>query len=102
MKNVERFNLYTAFLFGHFYDQFPIARAIDVATVVSAVRLPEQEVPDPQAAERSLVAQTLEWLVETGYLIQARPGREPVRIGAEGFRGAQCQDERARGQARGH
>jgi hypothetical protein len=73
MKNIERFNLYTAYLFGTLYEQFPIARAIDESEVVRALKLPPQEASegiDPASEENKLVTQTLEWLVDTGYLIK--------------------------------
>ncbi len=76
MKNVERFNLYTAFLFAHFYENFPIARAIDPTDIVNSLKLPPLVVAkgDPASEENKLVVHTLQWLVDTGYLIMRESG----------------------------
>lgn len=82
IKNVERFNLYTAYLFGFFYDQFPIARGVDEGQVIAALGLPLQETSkgiDPKSEEHKLVSHTLHWLVENGYLIKRVDGASVER-----------------------
>ncbi len=76
MRNIERFNLYTAYLFAHFYESFPIARAIDPTQIVNGLKLPPQVVSKGEAAseENKLVTHTLQWLVDTGYLIMREGG----------------------------
>lgn len=77
MKNIERFNLYTAYLLGKLYDEFPVARAIDTRQVIAALALPLQESDakrDAVAKENTFVSQTLQWLVDTEYLIMRETG----------------------------
>jgi hypothetical protein len=77
MKNIERFNLYTAYIFGRLYDEFPVARKIDVTEVVAALKLPTQPgVHADPTKENNFVAHTLAWLVDTGYLIMRKAGGE--------------------------
>jgi hypothetical protein len=73
MKNIERFNLYTAYLFGKLYEEFPVHREIVAAEVVAILKLPPPEKlaknHDAAGTEANFVAHTLMWLVDTGYLI---------------------------------
>lgn len=74
MKNIERFNLYAAYLFGKLYQEFPVHRPIDPVEVVRSVNLPPPEKlaegHDAMATEANLVVHTVMWLVETGYLVE--------------------------------
>ena len=38
MKNIERFNLYTAHIFGVLYNEFPVPRMLHGREVVTALR----------------------------------------------------------------
>ncbi|WP_072376507.1 hypothetical protein [Hyphomicrobium sp. NDB2Meth4] len=82
MKNIERFNLYAAYVLGKLYDQFPVARAIDTKDVIEALKLPPQK-PDPkqnaESMEHAFVTHTLQWLVDTGYLIMRESGTHVKR-----------------------
>jgi hypothetical protein len=73
MKNIERFNLYTAYIFGKLYEDFPVHREVQPAEVVAVLKLPPPEKlaknHDAAGTEANFVAHTLRWLVETGYLI---------------------------------
>jgi hypothetical protein len=73
MKNIERFNLYAAYIFGKLYEEFPVRRGIEPADVVAILKLPPQEKleknHDAVSTETNFVAHTLRWLVETHYLI---------------------------------
>jgi hypothetical protein len=74
MKNIERFNLCTAYLFGKLYEEFPVHCKVIPTDVVRALKLPPPEKlaknHDAEATEANLVAHTLLWLVETGYVIK--------------------------------
>ena len=77
MKNIERFNLYTAYLLGKLYDEFPVARTVETKAVIDALKLPAQEKDEkhtPEAQEHQFVSQTLMWLVDTEYLIKREAG----------------------------
>lgn len=69
MKNVERFNLYTAHIFGMLYEQFPVARRIDAAEVAKALNLAPRPA-DEKPSEANFVAETVQWLTATGYLYE--------------------------------
>ena len=69
MKNVERFNLYTAHIFGVLYDQFPIARKVDEVEIVKQLNL-EPRALDEKPNEATFVVSTVRWLTETGYLFE--------------------------------
>ena len=73
MKNIERFNAYTGYIFGVLYERFPVARGFDEVEIARDLTLPPQIVGKGQDAlseEGKLVLHTLTWLVETGYLIR--------------------------------
>lgn len=78
MKNIERFNLYTAYLFGKLYEEFPVHREIEATEVVDALALPPQEKlaknHDARSTEANFVAHTVMWLVDTGYVILRESG----------------------------
>lgn len=78
MKNIERFNLYTAYLFGKLYEEFPVHREIIAAEVVDALKLPPLEKlaknHDARSTDANFVAHTLLWLVDTGYIILREGG----------------------------
>lgn len=77
VKNIERFNLYAAYIFGMLYEQFPVKRGIDVAQIAIALSLPAQEpqkVHDSLSLEHTLVQHTIDWLVETGCLMRKTRG----------------------------
>ncbi len=84
MKNIERFNLYTAYLFGKLYEEFPVHQEVNPVELVAALDLPPPEKlaknHDAVSTEANLVAHTLMWLVDTGYVILRRRGAKGTRI----------------------
>lgn len=83
MNNIERFNLYTAYLFGKLYEEFPVHREIVADEVVDALKLPPPEKlaknHNARSTEANLVAHTLMWLVDTGYVILRESGANRKR-----------------------
>ena len=83
MKNIERFNLYTAYLFGKLYEEFPVHREVEPADVVATLKFPPPEKLAPKhdaaSTEANFVAHTLRWLVDTGYLILKESGNNKKR-----------------------
>jgi hypothetical protein len=84
MKNIERFNLYTAYLFATLYEEFPLHTEISPQDVVKAVNLPPPtklaKNHDAASTEANLIQHTVLWLVDTGYLIERKLGAEGKRI----------------------
>lgn len=84
MKNIERFNLYTAYLFATLYEKFPLHTEIDPVAVVKAVNLPPPtelaKNHDGLGTEANLVQHSVLWLVDTGYLIRRELGSDKKRI----------------------
>jgi hypothetical protein len=68
MKNIERFNVYTAHIFGVLYNEFPVPRMMHAREVVTAVRASLELSPDEEAKQNKFVNHTLRWLQETGYI----------------------------------
>lgn len=68
MKNIERFNLYTAHIFGVLYNEFPVPRMLHGREVVTAVRASLEMYTEEEAKQHKFVAYTLRWLQETGYI----------------------------------
>jgi hypothetical protein len=68
MKNIERFNLYTAHIFGVLYNEFPVPRMMHGHEVVTAVRASLDLSPGEEAMQHKFVSYTLRWLLETGYI----------------------------------
>jgi len=67
MKNIDRFNLYTAHIFAKLYEDFPIARVIDEPDIVRAVAL-QKEQGESETDQNNLVRHSINWLEKTGYL----------------------------------
>jgi hypothetical protein len=68
MKNIERFNLYTAHIFGMLFGDFPVPRNIHARDVVTAVGVEADLAPEEQGKEHKFVSYTLRWLEDTGYI----------------------------------
>jgi hypothetical protein len=83
MTNIERFNLYTAFIFGKLYEEFPVHQGLEATAIVTLLKLPAPEKlaknHDAMGTEANLVAHSLMWLVDTGYLILRERGPNKSR-----------------------
>ncbi|MGF1619475.1 MAG: hypothetical protein ACFCUR_02535 [Rhodomicrobiaceae bacterium] len=83
MKNIERFNLYTAYLFGKLYEEFPVHREIVPVDIVDTLKLPPPEKlaknHDARSTDANFVAHTVMWLVDTGYIILRSSGANRKR-----------------------
>lgn len=79
MKNIERFNLYTAHILATLYETFPVSKQLQAGEIVVAMKavVPFANEKD-QRDLNGFVGQTLLWLTETGYLLQ-RGGTSPFR-----------------------
>lgn len=76
MKNIERFNLLTAHIFGVLYASFPLARQLHEADVMKPVKALLGFGPEEETVPSKFFANTVMWLEETGYIYSRGSGQD--------------------------
>jgi hypothetical protein len=76
MKNIERFNLYTAHIFVMLYTSFPVARRVYFPEVFNAVKASLELEPKEEEEQSKFFANTMMWLEETGYIRSRGAGQD--------------------------
>jgi hypothetical protein len=76
MKNIERFNLYTAHIFGMLYASFPVARMVHAQEVVNAIQDSLELAPGELEQQSKFFVNTMMWLEETGYIKSRGAGQD--------------------------
>ena len=85
-SNIERFNLYTAHIFGMLYKEFPVAREIVPAEVVKELSGIIEHKPEETDKQRNgFVAHTLRWLSDTHYLMADGQGAKRYVLAPRAF-----------------
>ncbi len=76
MKNIERFNVLTAHIFGVLYASFPMARPLHEAEVMQAIKASLEFGPNEETLPGKFFVNTVMWLEETGYIHSRGSGQD--------------------------
>lgn len=69
VRNIEKFNVCTGFIFGKLYGEFPIWRKLEPNALVAEMKGAITDDEEKKINAATFVVNTLDWLVATGYLM---------------------------------